>query len=158
MAETLKYREGACCRVFVGCAKIYTLSDLKGNVFYVGSTSHSLEKRLSAHLAEARLNKRCGNKKKNEKIRSLNFQIEAKVIDIKYVAGSKQAAARGKSNDLEGEWIKKYVELGYDLCNKIRMTYNFVTACQKPFIGQTIITKAVGNKIEISEVSPELKR
>lgn len=108
--------KGQYCTLVATYAKIYTLSDSLGNVFYVGCTIHNIRQRVSQHLSEAKAGKLLN--KKNLKIRSLDFKIVATIIDMKYVTGNKMKNMRRHTSTWEREWILKYRALGYDLTNR----------------------------------------
>lgn len=95
---------------------IYTLSDKEGNIFYVGYTTQTIEKRLAQHLADARL-KYNGGKKKNDRIALLNFEIVATVIDMANFKDEHWDRLLRKARKLEKEWIQKFQSLGHDLTN-----------------------------------------
>lgn len=100
---------------FVGIAKIYALSDNNGSVFYIGCTIKSLDERKGGHIRDAKYNN--GNKKKNEIIRSLNYDFIITQIDQKYVTARWSNDTVSQSLPLERYWIAKYEEMGADLCN-----------------------------------------
>lgn len=151
-----EYEEGTYCDFFGAFAKIYTLSDESGKAFYVGCTVN-LEARLATHLSEARANKKSSNQRKNEVIRSLNYNIVVKIIDMEWVTGRKGITAIHKARGLEKEWIDRFIDLGYDLTNRNRGLKFLKHHVKKEFIGQTFRTKSItGNKIEISEVPNEI--
>ena len=104
---------------FGAFAKIYTLSDENGIVFYVGCTVRELGERLKSHLSEANSNRPYANKIKNEKIRSLDFQVVITEVDRMWVTGIKPQWAISKATDLEHEWIWHFRGLGYKLANRI---------------------------------------
>jgi hypothetical protein len=96
-------------------AKVYTLSDLNGDVFYVGITTGTLERRLTAHLCDARIGK--GNAKKNERIILCQFKPKISQVDIMYVTGYNSSMAMNKARFLEYEWICRFRDQGMDLAN-----------------------------------------
>lgn len=152
---TEEYAEGTYCKFFGAFAKIYTLSDESGKVFYVGYTVN-IESRLSTHISEARANKKSSNQMKNEIIRSLNYNIVVKIVDMLWVTGRKGKAAIHNARGLEKEWIEKFFDLGYDLTKCRRGIKILKKHSQKEFIGQTFRSKSIsGSKIEISEVPRE---
>lgn len=149
-----EYVEGAYCDFFGGYAKIYTLSGVNGDVFYVGCT-FDLTNRLATHLGNAKGNHKGSNKKKNEIIRSLNFEVVVKVVDMKWVTGSRANRIIHKAFPLEKKWIQKFLELGYDLCNG-RPMLKRRGPVKKEFVGQTFQTKSqLNGSIEIIEISHE---
>lgn len=133
--------KGQCCSFFGAFAKVYTLSDKSGNVFYVGCTTNRVELRIASHISEARTDKGA-NKKKNEKIRLLKYEVVVRIVDIKWVTGEKRGAAFSKMRGLEKQWTMKFHRLGYDLCNLDIQRHVIVKPKENPeFIGQTFITK-----------------
>lgn len=98
-------------------AKIYTLSDKNGGVFWVGCTIREIEQRLYDHLCEARNNHPYSNKRKNEKIRGLNYDVYATVIDTRVIECQSRSLAKRETKNWELEWIYKYRNQGYELCN-----------------------------------------
>jgi hypothetical protein len=126
------------CNFFGAYAKIYTLSDDLGNVFYVGCTVKRLEVRLAQHISNAKLNKKYGNKRKDEHIRSLNYKITATIVDMLWVTAQREKDLKHKADNLERKWIQKYASLGYDLCNG-RYLVTSKNAIQEPeYIGKAI--------------------
>lgn len=126
------------CALQPGYAKIYTLSDNEGNVFYVGMTSGPLENRVDAHIADARLNKPKSNQRKNEKIASLNYKITATIVDKVWVSNVYSAFSSYRCRQLEDEWMQKFLDAGAPLLN-IRMPKkkrNYITE----EIGQSFTT------------------
>lgn len=114
--------EETSCRLVCAYVRIYTLSDKDGNVFYVGYTTQNIEKRLGAHLAEAKYGPVSGNKRKNAHIAKLNFQVAATIVDMVLFSGSSWDHIAKKGRKLEKEWIIKYKALGYDLLNRHSIT------------------------------------
>lgn len=152
-----EYPIGAYCKFFGAYAKVYTMSDDKGNVFYVGCTVKSVENRTAQHISEARTGAAYSNKKKNEIIKSLNFKIVVKIVDMLWVTGSKAQKTMSQTNELENMWIIKFHNLGYELCNRRRIKNAFPKIKPNPeFIGQTFITKA-NKKKEIEILESEVK-
>lgn len=143
-----EYAIGDYCDFFGAYAKVYTLSDQNGNVFYVGCTLQKMETRIAGHIYDACGNKYSTNQKKNSVIRSLNYKVVVKIVDILWVTAStrKSAARQREIKVLEAEWILKFYNLGYDLCNKRGIPKFSVPAKDfKPeFIGQTFLTTESG--------------
>lgn len=107
------------CPVFYIVFRFYTLSDMDGNVFYVGLTRFPVEKRLLQHLNEARAyrGQNFVNGRKCLKIRSLDYRILMTVIETKWVAVKNVRAIPFQIRDLEKEFIQKYLESGHALLN-----------------------------------------
>lgn len=102
--------------VFFGAyAKIYTLMDIDGGVFYVGCTTQPLQQRLNLHILQS---KRIGKSDKDKKIKSLQYKVIIKEVDRMWVTAIKGQWALAKAKYLEGQWIIKYKEMGFDLTNK----------------------------------------
>lgn len=143
-----EYEIGAYCDFFGAYAKVYTLSDENGNVFYVGCTLQKMETRIGGHIYEACGNKPSTNQKKNSVIRSLNYKVVVKIVDILWITAStrKSAARQREIKVLEAEWILKFYNLGYDLCNKRGIPKFCLPAKEfKPeFIGQSFLTSETG--------------
>lgn len=98
-------------------AVIYVLTDLNGNVFYVGCTIKPLEFRLKLHLSDAKANRRFTNKVKNEKIRSLDYKVLIKEVDRILGGGYKGYQINSAGRKLEMDWILKYHNSGCQLTN-----------------------------------------
>lgn len=98
-----------------GIAKIYTLSDYKGNVFYVGCTIQKLQYRLYAHLYCAKNGTH--NKAKAALIKSLDYKIIIKEVDRVEVTGKNGWSMKFDARVLEREWVKKYIDMGHKLTN-----------------------------------------
>lgn len=143
-----EYAIGAYCDFFGAYAKVYTLSDENGNVFYVGCTLQKMETRIAGHIYEASGNKPSTNQKKNSVIKSLNYKVVVKIVDMLWVTAStrKSAARQREVKTLESEWILKFYNLGYDLCNKRGIPkFNLPTKGFTPeFVGQTFLTTETG--------------
>lgn len=160
-----EYAVGAYCSFFGAYAKVYTLSDDKGNVFYVGCTLMKMETRIGSHISEAKGNSHTTNKKKNEIIRSLNYAVVVKIVDMLWVTSTSLKNARTREvKDLEAEWILKFFNLGYDLCNKKGIP-RFALPKKEfkaEFVGQTFLTTETGlvdnrKLLEESEVKEAAK-
>lgn len=102
--------------LFCGYAKIYTLSDYDGIVFYVGCTSRSLEQRLTGHILQAK--KALHFDKKCLKIRKCGFKIFINEIDSVYITGSRPKFALPDAYKKEKEWIARYFLEGHPLTNR----------------------------------------
>ena len=100
-------------------AKIYTLSDVLGNVFYVGCTIGSLEQRLKNHLSDSKGQlRRFMNQEKNTKIRALEYKILIKEVDRMEVSGWKGYQMNCQARPLEYKWIIKFHKAGANLTNR----------------------------------------
>lgn len=155
MAEK-EYKDGSYCSFYGAYAKIYTLADSDGNVFYVGCTT-DLERRISGHLVEAKCDGKMTNHRKNEIIRSLNYQVVVKIVDMLWVTGSKQYRLVHRAKTLEKTWIRKFIDLGYDLCNR-RIGLVSSPKTEKQYVGQTFHTERINeSEIRIKEASVELE-
>lgn len=89
---------------------IYFLSgENKNNIFYVGITTLPLYKRLYDHLYGAK-NKYCSNGNKNDKI--LEYWGKVEIHEIETIEATKKEAYL-----IETKYIKRYKNMGYDLCN-----------------------------------------
>ena len=98
---------------YVGWALVYSLSDLNGNLFYVGATGLTLAERLAWHLSEAKHK----DSPKGRKIISLNYEVTINCIDKKLVTGRVKGEAPHKIRDLEYKWIEKLRNDGVELVN-----------------------------------------
>lgn len=98
-------------------ARIYILSDMDGNVFYVGCTIQPLFVRLKMHLCEAKINHSFTNKAKNKKIQLLDFKVLITEVDRMEVSGYEGYQMTNKAKDLELSWVKKYKSMGCQLTN-----------------------------------------
>lgn len=99
-------------------AKIYTLTDFFGNVFYVGCTTQDLKTRLSCHIARFTNPKKWSNQKKINKIIELDFKVNINLIEQKFLSDQKPIYIQHKMRERELYWIKYYMNLGFDLCNR----------------------------------------
>lgn len=127
--------------MYCGYGKIYTLSDKAGNVFYVGCTMATMRNRMAAHITQAKRNRHGTNRRKNEIIAGLNFEIVATIVDLIWItANCHKLFTNYKFKEAEKKWIKKYSSLGYDLCNRevIKKKENMIT---HEYVGQTFISK-----------------
>jgi transcriptional regulator with XRE-family HTH domain len=101
-------------RPFNGQIRIYSLSDEKGDVFYIGCTTYSVASRMKKHISNSRAGRggKCG-----EKIRSLKFRISATVVNVTPVSGASLTETLLQARIIEREYISKYETLGYHLTN-----------------------------------------
>jgi hypothetical protein len=141
------------CEFYGAYAKIYTLSDESGNVFYVGVTTMRLETRLANHISVAKNNKSYGNKRKDAHIRKLNYRITATIVDMIWVTAGVKKDLVHKADNLEKEWIDKYLALGYKLFNGREITPKKVIQLEPEFIGKTFNVTSEG----ISHDKPLIK-
>lgn len=138
---------------FGAYAKIYTISDVNGNVFYVGCTTNSIEARLAGHISEARntntYNKLYSSKSpKSVRIRELDFKIVITIVHMQWVTSFASMSALKKMARTEKEWIKKYMDLGYSLCNReaiVKVKKEKILLSE--FIGQSLTTDGNGKII-----------
>lgn len=139
------------CSFYGAWAKVYTLADDKGNVFYVGVTTHTMKQRLANHLSEAKsaYAKSKGNARpKCLHIVNLNYKVKATIIDRMWVTASRsQDLIMQGCKDLEEEWIKKYADLGYELLNGSSIKKRIPPPSEK--IGSVFIST---NPSDISEI------
>jgi len=105
--------------VFVGEAKIYALIDNNQEVFYIGCTIQPVETRVAGHVYEAMKNLPYTNLLKNLRIKNSGYKISHRVLETKVVKGKDAASARRKAELLESRWIKKCLEIGYELTNRV---------------------------------------
>lgn len=140
---TLGYTERNYSNFFGAYAKVYTLSDKDGDVFYVGCTVHELEKRVAAHISEARSGK--GNKRKAARIVQADLEVYATIVEIKWVTERSAVDALMKMASIEKKWISKYMDLGYNLCNKeAHRGKNSKRQPLEEYVGMTIkVTSAI---------------
>lgn len=103
-----------------GFVKIYTLTDLENIPFYVGCTVLELRVRMMNHIYDSRLDKTYSNVLKNNKIRSLNFQIKIKALFIVPVDNCRGYLARRRGEQIETYWIQRMLTEGYELCNSAK--------------------------------------
>lgn len=113
------YKLGTICYFYGTYAKVYSLSDKHGNVFYIGLTGHPIEKRLLAHIAETKSCKIKGSKK-IEKIKSLNYEVYISIIEMVWTTGRTHREAVAKIRSLESQTIQTYKSLGYELTNRTK--------------------------------------
>lgn len=136
------------CEFYGAYAKIYTLSDESGNVFYVGSTVKRLEIRLAQHISNAKCNKKYGNKRKDELIRNLDYKITATIVDMLWVTAQREKDLKHMADKLERQWIQKYASLGYDLCNGRFVITKKNSDSEPEFIGKSIKVDSASNDTE----------
>lgn len=123
---------------FVGVnAKIYTLSDSFGNIFYIGCTINSVVSRLSQHISAAKRNRKYSNPIKNKKITDLDFNIVATVAHVQWITGSTELEVRDKIRALEQEWILKYQNSGCTLLNGQCIKQRKLPVIEKELVGQS---------------------
>lgn len=108
---------GEYCNFHGAYAKIYTLSDTSGNVFYVGCTIQDLIIRLRMHLSNARASNGTTNRKKDRIIRELNYKVVINMVDSIWVTGDNKKLLHHKGRFLESEWILKFHTIGHRLTN-----------------------------------------
>lgn len=149
-----EYKEGAYCKFFGAFAKIYTLSDKDGNVFYVGCTTKSITLRLAQHISEAKCNKSYANSKKNAAIRDIDYCVVAQIVDMRWVTGNKSNMLTKGARDLEKNWILKFHGMGYDLCNRFILR----GVVKKPksineTVGQIFESRNSGNSVVVIKES-----
>jgi len=89
---------------------------MDGNVFYIGCSS-DLGKRLKSHIVEAKADRSYTNRKKNAKIRSLNYQILIQEIDRVEARNSQTNLAKYEGRDIEYKRIAEYHRKGVELTN-----------------------------------------
>ena len=104
---------------FVGEAKIYALIDNNEKVFYIGCTIQDVEVRVASHVYEAMKNLPYTNLLKNLIIKNSDYKITYRVLDKKVVKGKDAKTARRKAEFIESMWIKRCLELGYELTNRV---------------------------------------
>lgn len=97
--------------------KIYALSDYQDNVFYIGCTTRGLKHRLQLHLSQCKVYESWSNSLKNQKIRSLNFEVKIKELQTVSVVARDLRSAQKSAEHIEEKWIKAYLNIGVDLCN-----------------------------------------
>lgn len=151
----MKYKEGAYCDFFVAQAKIYSLADQQGNVFYIGCTNMRMETRLAQHISAAKNNTKYTNKRKNDIIKKLNYEIVCTIVDIIWVTAETAYDLKYRAHGLEKQWIKKYTELGYQLCNGRLPVVKKSKSFGPEFIGKTLTTKARPNDRDNSWIKIE---
>ena len=160
----MKHKQGSYCHFFVAQAKIYSLADQQGNVFYVGCTTMRLETRLAQHISAAKSNARYTNKRKNAIIKKLDYVVVCTIVDMIWVTAQSAHELKYKAHGLEKQWIKKYTDLGYQLCNGRLPVVKKSQSFGPEFIGKTLTTSAKANskdnswiKIEPSEKAGTIK-
>lgn len=118
--ENLKYTETVYphTKLSIAFGKVYSLADLEGNVFYVGSTTGDMYSRLSQHLSQARSKFTKDKTEKSKRIKSLNFKVVAKIIQLQWLIPYSPIYNVKSLARLEKKWIIKFFSLGYELCNK----------------------------------------
>lgn len=105
-----------------GYAKIYTLADKNGNVFYVGATIQDLEMRLRMHIWETKNISSQYLSEKQLMIKELNYEVVATIVDKIYVTGTHFVNAIVKARHKEIEWINKFRSMGHKITNIQRRT------------------------------------
>lgn len=115
---------------FIGLAKIYALVDENDTAFYVGCTVQDLKVRLYAHIKEAQKNEVWANALKNNKIRSLDYKISIRQLDSRVVRGENGKRALLKAAKVEQGWIKRFLDAGFELCNRTHANSDFKQGCK----------------------------
>lgn len=151
----MSYKKGAYCDFFGAQARIYSLADQQGNVFYVGCTTMRMEIRLAQHISAAKTNAKYTNKRKSAIIRKLDYEIICTIIDMVWVTAESAYALKYKAHGLEKQWIKKYTDLGYQLCNGRLPVIKKVQSFGPEFIGKTLATSAKPNSKDNSWIKIE---
>jgi hypothetical protein len=144
-----------CCEFFVAQAKIYSLADKQGNVFYIGTTNVRMETRLAQHISAAKNDNKYSNRRKNDIIRKLNYEIVCTIIDMMWITAEDKYSLKVGANKLEKQWIKKYTDLGYQLCNGRLPVVKKSTTLGAEFIGKTLTTMAKQNNKDNSWIKIE---
>lgn len=98
-------------------ARIYALTDNDDNVFYVGCTLKSLNNRLIQHISATKTHDGWANSRKNQKIRSLNYQVKIKELESFAVVGKEKREAQRNAAAFENKWINKFLKDGVELTN-----------------------------------------
>lgn len=146
------------CEFYGAYAKIYTLADENGNVFYVGVTTMRLETRLANHISVAKNNKSFGNKRKDAHIRKLNYKIVATIVDMVWVTSGVKKDLVHHADKLEKEWIEKYRALGYSLFNGRQVTPKKIIELEPEFVGKTLTVKSETNNPDQPKIRIESKK
>lgn len=131
------------------------MADHNGNVFYIGCTTRRMELRLANHISEAKRNKKSGNHRKNEIIRKLDYSIVCTIIDTKWATSEYRHSLKDMAIKLEKEWIKKYTELGYQLCNGRLPIVKKSAELGPEYVGKTLTTYARPNNKDNSWIKIE---
>lgn len=155
----LEYNEGAYCLFAGAYAKVYTLSDEKGNVFYVGCTTQSVPNRLSQHITAARSGIQ-NNIEKNAIIKSLDYKVRAQIVDMIWVTSRRSKDLIHKAKEFERNWIIRFHQMGYNLCNKgvLKNIYGLPKTINVEKVGQIFESTDKGNNVVvIKEALSEVK-
>lgn len=120
---------------FSGDIKVYSLSDEKGDVFYIGCTINSVATRMRQHVCSAK--KKRKPSKTGDKIRALNYRVCATVVAIATVENITVSDALIKARVMEREYMDKYEALGYTLTNSFIRTIRKVDRPMEA-VGDTI--------------------
>ena len=112
-------------------AYVYVLTDMDKNVFYVGCTTQTLTNRLLGHLNAAKKNYPYTNIAKNEKIRSLDFNVLIKEVDCVTVKAISSKKAILLAEKLEHQWIVKIYTSGIMLFNSQREIFRALNSVSR---------------------------
>ena len=119
--ENIRLLNGGCkykySHVYYCTITVYSLSDIHGNIFYIGSTINNLSKRLYEHLARA-ANKPDNQPRVNTVIVENDFNILINPIKKVFVSFGRYTQATSKSRTYEGEILNKLLSDGHMLTNQ----------------------------------------
>lgn len=133
------YEEGAYCDFMGAYAKVYTISDPAGVVFYVGVTTRKMEDRIAGHISQCKNG--YGSDRKIKLFKKYDYNVTFAIVEMFWVAGRSPLDMLNRARPIEKGWIKKYRELGYDLVNGKPRT---ITKRYKP--------EAVGTTYEVKNL------
>lgn len=138
----------------VGCyITIYGLFDKDDNIFYVGQTSGTLRKRLSAHISTGRL--MLNNNRTSKKISDLNGEVYIKEIDRVWVNGKNKSEAIRKGRSIETRWINNVMSEGYTLTNVSQVAANMLPeSIETTYYKWSILEQSLEYKTNLSTKRP----
>lgn len=113
-------------------AKIYALTDVEENIFYVGCTLNSLKKRRAEHIKGSVEGAAYSRGKKAQKIRSLNYDILIQELCSFGVFGLNKREAQINAFPIEKIWVDKMLSDGHPLCNVVHVTKPAKLLVKKP--------------------------
>lgn len=141
--------------IWKGYVNIYSLSDLPGNVFYVGCTAGTLAERLKAHLLEAK-NNNYSNFQKNALINHLDYNVKINLLETKWAVSPSRSLAVYTASDVEVKWINHFINMGIPLVNK-KITQHTCKVFKRFEPAGNSTRKPTGKSLSKEEIS-ELKR
>lgn len=102
--------------LFCRYCSVYSLSDMNGNIFYVGATTGPIDKRKKEHVREAKYSDK---RKKDKMIRQLDYKFNINLVERKAITSRSSERAFKTISVIEKYWIRKYISNGINLTNHL---------------------------------------